>query len=89
MSLSEGISPYGIYNMSGNVAEWVRDWFQAYPGGDPRASQEFGQSYRVVRGGAYFDGPNNILVTSRKGLTPDASQSYVGFRCVVEIGSLP
>jgi formylglycine-generating enzyme required for sulfatase activity len=88
-NLSAGVSPYGIYNMSGNVAEWVRDWFQSYPGGDPNASQEYGQTYRVVRGGAYFDGPDNIILTVRKGLKPDTSQSYVGFRCVVDIATLP
>jgi formylglycine-generating enzyme required for sulfatase activity len=88
-SHSAGASPYGVYNLSGNVAEWVRDWFQAYPGGDPRASKEFGQDYRVIRGGAYFDGPNNIRATVRKGLSPKTSQSYVGFRCVVDIQTLP
>lgn len=87
--LSAGASPYDVYNLSGNVAEWVRDWFQPYPGGDPKTSQEFGQSYRIIRGGAYFDGPNYIRVTTRRGLLPDASQGYVGFRCVIEVSSLP
>ena len=61
-SLPLGASPYGALNMSGNVYEWVQDWFQAYPGGDPNATKEFGVTHRVVRGGAYFDGPNYIQV---------------------------
>jgi formylglycine-generating enzyme required for sulfatase activity len=84
-----GASPYGAINMSGNVAEWVNDWFQPYPGGDPNATKEFGITNRVIRGGAYFDGPNNIRATARKGLGPDAAHSYVGFRCVIEIDALP
>jgi serine/threonine-protein kinase len=88
-SLPAGSSPYGAMNMSGNVQEWVSDWFQAYPGGDPNATKEFGISHRAIRGGAYFDGPNNIRTTTRKGLNPDAVHSYVGFRCVIEIEALP
>ena len=84
-----GVSPYGVYNMSGNVAEWVRDWFESYPEGNLKASKEFGLSYRVVRGGAYFDGPYNIQVTVRKGLNPGAKQSYVGFRCVMDVDKIP
>jgi formylglycine-generating enzyme required for sulfatase activity len=87
--LSLGASPYGVLNLSGNVSEWVQDWFQAYPGGNPDATKDFGLTKRVVRGGAYFDGPNNIRTTSRSGLNPESSYSYVGFRCVIDIEALP
>ena len=86
---SAGASPYGVFNMSGNVYEWVQDWFRAYPGGNPDATKDFGLSYRVVRGGAYFDGANNIRTTSRFGLNPEVRYSYVGFRCVLDIEALP
>jgi len=86
---SSGASPYGAFNMSGNVAEWVGDWFQSYPGGDPNATKEFGITNRVIRGGAYFDGRNGIQVIARKGLNPEAAHSYVGFRCVLDIEALP
>jgi formylglycine-generating enzyme required for sulfatase activity len=86
---SDGASPYGVFNMSGNVAEWAGDWFQPYPGGDPNATKAFGVTNRVVRGGAYFDGPNSIRTTTREGLKPEAVHSYVGFRCVVEVDALP
>ena len=86
---SAGASNYGVYNLSGNVAEWVKDWFQSYPGGDPNAAKDFGITHRTIRGGAYFDGPNNIRATARKGLNPEEAHSYVGFRCVVDIEALP
>lgn len=86
---SSGASYFGVYNMSGNVAEWVQDWFQAYPGGDSHAANDFGITHRTIRGGAYFDGPNNIRVTGRKGMNPEEAHSYVGFRCVIDIEALP
>jgi len=88
-SLTTGASPYGVLNLSGNVQEWVNDWFQAYPGGDPNATREYGISHRVIRGGAYFDAPLNIRATTRGGLNPDLTLSYVGFRCVIDIEALP
>lgn len=84
-----GASPYGAYNLSGNVAEWVHAWFAPYPGGDPTASQDYGQSFRVIRGGAYFDPTNYIRTTVRKGLGLEAVQSYLGFRCVVDLANIP
>jgi formylglycine-generating enzyme required for sulfatase activity len=87
--LAAGSSPYGVLNMSGNVQEWVSDWFQAYPGGDPTATREYGITHRVIRGGAYFDGSFYIQTTTRKGLKPDSAYSYVGFRCVIEVEALP
>ena len=86
---SAGASYYDVYNLSGNVTEWVKDWFQAYPGGDPNAAKDFGITHRTIRGGAYFDGPNNIRAIARKGMNPEEAHSYVGFRCVVDIEALP
>jgi formylglycine-generating enzyme required for sulfatase activity len=43
----------------------------------------------VIRGGTYFDSTNHIRTTVRKGLGLDAVQSYVGFRCVVDLADIP
>ncbi len=63
----QGVSPYGVFNMSGNVFEWTADWYTVYPGGDPAASEFFGQSTRVRRSGAWFDGQFQIRPTLRIG----------------------
>jgi formylglycine-generating enzyme required for sulfatase activity len=45
---------YGLFDMAGNVWEWVNDWYDVYPGGDPGASNSFGNTYRVLRGGSWY-----------------------------------
>lgn len=77
-----GQSSYGLYNMSGNVAEWVDDWYQAYPGGNPAASADFGETDKVVRGGSWFDPPPFMIrADHRFSLWSEASYDLVGFRC--------
>ena len=46
------VSPYGVYDMAGNVREWVDGWYEAYPGNTQPDSYYFGP-YRVLRGGSY------------------------------------
>ena len=45
-------SIYGIYDMAGNVSEWVNDWYQPYPDTD-YTSKDFGEQFKVVRGAAW------------------------------------
>jgi formylglycine-generating enzyme required for sulfatase activity len=71
----------GIYDMSGNVAEWVNDWFEKY-GSDAQTNPQGPSSgtARVVRGGHWFYGANWGLVYSRSGARPEARMSSTGFR---------
>ena len=85
-SYSQCVSPYGVYDMAGNVWEWTDSWYDAYPGSTFTA-KEFGQKYRVLRGGSwyYYDSLNPIgaRTPSRDIGTEDHLAYIVGFRCVI------
>lgn len=84
-SYEKGKSPYGIYDLAGNVAEWVADWFSetyyhnslfSNPLG-PQTGQE-----KVRRGGAWYFSEDSLRVSSRFGNDPSQSVDAFGFRCV-------
>jgi len=76
-----GKSPYGIYDLAGNVWEWVADWYDAYPGNTVSQSS-YGTKYRVIRGGAWNDFlAYEVRSAYRYAYSPDNSINYVGFRC--------
>lgn len=79
---------YGLHDMTGNVWEWVADWFAANyyahsQAQDPRGPQAGTQ--RVLRGGSYLCATNfcaNYRVSGRSSATPDTTLSNTGFRTV-------
>jgi formylglycine-generating enzyme required for sulfatase activity len=75
----------GIYDMSGNVGEWVADWHDAdyyasSPRNDPQGPLSSPFGYRVYRGGNWSHRPVACLVFYRNFDSPDSKQSYIGFR---------
>lgn len=84
----DGKSPYGIYDLAGNVSEWVSDWYsvsyyQNSSDNNP-AGPESGE-YRVVRGGAWTSRVNSELQTfNRIGNNPRYFSYGIGFRCVMD-----
>jgi formylglycine-generating enzyme required for sulfatase activity len=87
-SYLSGASPYGVLDMSGNVSEWVADWFEKdyysqspiYDPMGPAATKA-----RVVRGGSWLDNPNMVRVDLRVGYPPDSAFVNLGFRCAESV----
>jgi formylglycine-generating enzyme required for sulfatase activity len=79
-------SPYGVYDMAGNVSEWVEDWYQSYPKAT-YTSDAFGEKYKVLRGAAWGGEGHYAMHQFQRGayrfyLDPEATMEDVGFRCV-------
>ncbi|MBX3168334.1 MAG: SUMF1/EgtB/PvdO family nonheme iron enzyme [Candidatus Eremiobacteraeota bacterium] len=83
----EGASWVGCLNMSGNASEWTDSWYQAYPGPRPPRSAEFGQKYKVMRGGHWmFQSPDFLQATARSWSLAVARLPQCGFRVVSRRG---
>lgn len=83
-----GASPYGIYNMAGNVSEWVFDWYQAdyynlmqsSPEPNPRGPAT--GTEKIIRGGSWDTIPLFLRTVHRMSERPDEPRASIGFRCV-------
>lgn len=74
----------GLFDMHGNIAEWVQDWYGTYapestlkdPTGAP------GGSKKVIKGGCWYDDPTNLTSASRNAKKPAEKNGYLGFRLI-------
>ena len=85
-----GKSPYGVYNMIGNVWEWVDDWYASdYYVGSPKKNPK-GPSdgtEKVLRGGSWNYNPMNTRSTARINYIPSTRNALGGVRCAQGVPS--
>jgi len=92
-SYEAGKSPFGVYDMIGNVWEWTSDWYQPYPGSKYK-SDNYGKPVKVIRGNSWSSLghfppevqaellKHHSTTTFRLFAPPDSTITDVGFRCM-------
>jgi serine/threonine protein kinase len=81
-------SPYGAYNMAGNVWEWTASSYTptaADNAGMKRLlkGQNFSADWRMIKGGSFAPGASEDFdIAKHRGLPVDARSLWIGFRCV-------
>ncbi len=86
-----GASPYGSYDMAGNVLEWTRDYadlkfYQTATATTKDPRNDVVGDYVVLRGGSMMSKPDTVTTSWRSSTTPDSADSEVGVRCVKLLG---
>jgi len=84
-SYPTGVSPYGVYDLTGNVWEWVADWFrfdyyEHSPDRNPKGPES--GRYKALRGGSWnYLFSRSLRTAFRLEYSPDSRFDFLGFRC--------
>lgn len=82
-------NPFGLYDTSGNVWEWVEEcWHRNYSGAPADASAWIvgGDCVRrMIRGGSWVNPPTRLHASNRGRYYPDNREDFIGFRMVQEL----
>ncbi len=96
-SYSEGKSPFGLFDLTGNAFEWTSSPLKAYPGGKLPSESDTYQNLKVIRGGSWRSEPKQASATYRRGwpatrkdwpegLAADKiDYTAIGFRCAQDV----
>lgn len=81
------VSPYGVYDMVGNVMEWTSSLYLPYPGNESDHNEDFEKGFRVVRGSSW-DGDFYCYgrASYRNFAPPEGRYPSLGFRCAKDVG---
>jgi len=83
-----GANALGIFDMTGNVAEWCSDWYQENyyakqnwnrPAGPPQGTE------KVIRGGSWGDTPAKLRIACRRNAPPAFRSNNLGFRVAASL----
>ncbi len=87
-SYPQNKSPYGAYDMAGNVWEWVDNWYHPYPDSTYQ-SEQFGEKMKIIRGGGGGIGHYALSYffrgATRQFAEPTMAGEDVGFRCASDV----
>ncbi|MBS0150657.1 MAG: SUMF1/EgtB/PvdO family nonheme iron enzyme [Nitrospira sp.] len=88
-SYEAGKSPYGVYDVVGNVWEWVNDWYDARyyeksPSKNPTGPQE--GTKKVIRGAGWQNETPTVRIFTRVDSDPTMRNESTGFRCAADVG---
>lgn len=79
-------SPHGLYDMSGNVREWVWDYYKSDYYQEMDTQNPKGPAYgslKVCKGGSFDSFPYELRSSARVALPPETSDAFTGFRAVL------
>ena len=79
---------FALYDMGGNVFEWVADWHDTWyyrksPDTDPRGPGR--KRDREKRGGSWYGSPDSLRASGRSWFRPVLRSNFIGFRCAREV----
>jgi formylglycine-generating enzyme len=87
-SYEAGKSPYGVYDMAGNVWEWVNDWYdpryyEKSPNKNPKGPES--GTKKVIRGAGWPNETPSVRIFTRVESDPTIRNESTGFRCATDV----